>query len=405
MFESIVIRRHSTKAESSIDVGLLAETLLFYEHVHILLDGAGLRSLLRSIGADNLLGLLSQRRVRASFLADNLGTRTDTVNNVSLHNYAAFRVVAHPDGRPFKRKEWIRQAFDEVLGASRMTSIKSDRFLRHISFKQHQEPNSGIETGLIGAATADLRDPNYVRRAVELTLKEFLPNVSTNDVIFDVVPVGEQFIVSTNLDFVRINEMYRRMYCTSEGPVAPAWLLGQILDARADMYFAADYMAEFATDPLRSKLIQSRLSDLLRRRTASSEDIGAFQEFTLDNGYAIREALNSGSKTFDEFLKVLDQADRFKEWLRNNNPDAHLLKEYHEAATKHTWLESLPAKAMRFVVCSIAGISLAAIAPEAIGVGIEATAGALDAMMLDKLMKGWRPNQFIEGPLRRFVDE
>jgi hypothetical protein len=31
--------------------------------------------------------------------------------------------------------------------------------------------------------------------------------------------------------------------------------------------------------------------------------------------------------------------------------------------------------------------------------------GATDSFIVDRLLKGWRPNQFIEGPLRDFVCE
>lgn len=29
---------------------------------------------------------------------------------------------------------------------------------------------------------------------------------------------------------------------------------------------------------------------------------------------------------------------------------------------------------------------------------------ALDSFVLDRMLKGWKPNQFVEGPLRRFLD-
>jgi hypothetical protein len=35
----------------------------------------------------------------------------------------------------------------------------------------------------------------------------------------------------------------------------------------------------------------------------------------------------------------------------------------------------------------------------AVGVGLSAA----DTFLLDKLLKGWKPNQFVEGPLKEFI--
>jgi hypothetical protein len=76
VFEQVVIRRHESRGKL-IDPGLLAESLLFYERVHLLLDGGCLRGLLTTIGPDVLLNLLDQKRVTATCLTDNLGIFTN----------------------------------------------------------------------------------------------------------------------------------------------------------------------------------------------------------------------------------------------------------------------------------------------------------------------------------------
>jgi hypothetical protein len=46
MFETALIRRHS-EGPRIVDAGILAETLLFYDHVHVLADRGLLSDLLR----------------------------------------------------------------------------------------------------------------------------------------------------------------------------------------------------------------------------------------------------------------------------------------------------------------------------------------------------------------------
>jgi hypothetical protein len=118
---------------------------------------------------------------------------------------------------------------------------------------------------------------------------------------------------------------------------------------------------------------------------------------------SIREAINSGERTFSDFLRLLDKADKFKSWLQRTNPDAGLVQSYHKAATEQTWADKLPTKATRFFIATGMGLALEAVAPTGLstiaGVGI----GALDALYLDRFIKGWRPNHFIEAQYKDFV--
>jgi hypothetical protein len=43
-----------------------------------------------------------------------------------------------------------------------------------------------------------------------------------------------------------------------------------------------------------------------------------FQDIHLHDSRAIREAINSGEYTFDEFMLVLDKAAKFKDWLQTS---------------------------------------------------------------------------------------
>jgi hypothetical protein len=123
-------------------------------------------------------------------------------------------------------------------------------------------------------------------------------------------------------------------------------------------------------------------------------DIALFQEIHLDDARAIREAINSGERSFSEFLPILKRAHRFKQWLADRNPDANLMKEYYEAALADSWANKLPAKGIRYVFAAAAGF-----ANPAAGLAI----GAANDFLVDRIVRGWRPNQFVEGPLRKFT--
>ena len=56
MFNSIIIRK-SLPGSADVDIGLMAECLLFYEKVHVIADMSMLRKIVEHIGLDILAGL------------------------------------------------------------------------------------------------------------------------------------------------------------------------------------------------------------------------------------------------------------------------------------------------------------------------------------------------------------
>jgi hypothetical protein len=139
------------------------------------------------------------------------------------------------------------------------------------------------------------------------------------------------------------------------------------------------------------------LAALTAKRDKSVAEIELFQDIHLQDARAIREAINFGEHTFDEFMRILEKAAKFKDWLRTRNPDAHLLDEYSKSVMTETWLNTLPVKALRFVIAKSMAAALHPFGLGAAGVGLEAA----DNLLLDRLFRGWRPNQFVEGPLQR----
>lgn len=374
-----------------MDAGLLAETLFFYEHVHLLMDGATLGSLLRSIGPDTLIRLLRDKRMTVTFLADSLGTVTSTNYGLSRHNYAAFKIARDADGKKISSKDWVRRSFIKTLENQYGVGRSARRFTEQISFREHGDEK------IVDAARSDLDDSHYVQESVRLILMHSVPGlILPNGWFFRTLQMNEgDFVVDTNLRFDALNVEYHKQVPIEANSITPAWILTQILDARADLSFAADYMAEYATDPLHSDIAKLQFSNLLKRRLSSGESIAQFQKVELNNARAIREAINSGERSFDDFLHLLDKAGRFKKWLQQRNPDANLIGDYIRASTEDTWAEHLPMKAVHFAAASIVGTLLTPAA--ALGLGFA------DSMFADRLIRGWRPNQFIQGAVRKFV--
>jgi hypothetical protein len=70
MFEKIVLRRSDTGV--ALTLGEIAEALLFYQHVHLVLDPNALKSLIESLGMEELLALVARKRFTAVYAEDML---------------------------------------------------------------------------------------------------------------------------------------------------------------------------------------------------------------------------------------------------------------------------------------------------------------------------------------------
>jgi hypothetical protein len=113
--------------------------------------------------------------------------------------------------------------------------------------------------------------------------------------------------------------------------------------------------------------------------------------------------INSGERTLPEFLRLVRDAEQFRKWLHSQNPDASLLREYQAAATAKTWADKLPTKGIRFAIATGLGLAGEVVMPTGISTMAGIAIGAGDTFLLDKIVKGWRPNQFIENRMRSFV--
>jgi len=212
------------------------------------------------------------------------------------------------------------------------------------------------------------------------------------------------FAVDTNLDFAAINIEYHKLVPPEHSSITPERLLTFVLDAHVGNFFASRYMSELVQDPLCASIMKLRYVGLLRKREAAVREIDLFQDLHLRGARTVREVINSGERTLPEFFKLLDSAARFKSWLREKNPDERLLTEYFEAVTRETWLDKLPSKTSRWIITTGLAAAVEAIFP-ASGAALLAAQGIslADATLLDKILKGWRPNQFVNGELSEFV--
>ena len=399
MFETALVRKPYF-GDQKIDAGLLAEVLLFYQNTHLVLDTSSLLSIIDAIGIDNLCRLLADKHMKASFVLHTLGTHTENVNGVATHKYVSFRLT--PDRKNLSKDETIALALERRCGKSWGTRRDARKIAKLIP-RENLDFEKGEPTNITEMAHQDLLDQSYSNPAILMTLEALVPSLTVpEDWNFRIVELEDGFGTLSNFDFDVINAEYHRFVSPKHSSISPAYLLSHLLDARADITFATKHTAELITSPLAFKTLELKFAILLGKRSSNAGQIDYFQNEHLD-ARSIRDAINSGEKDFSEFINLLDDARKFKDWLKNAHPEIGLAKEYFEAATAKTWVDKLPAKSFRFAFFTGAGLVTDLVAPT----GLATTAGlalaAGDSFLLDNVLRGWRPNQFVDEKLSEFV--
>ena len=392
MFEKIVLRR--SDVGSALTVGEIAEAILFYQNVHLVLDYPSLIGLIKTIGMPTLLSLLSRPNVSAVYCEETLGTRTDTVGPLEIHEFVAFMFTGDQTVGELKGiKKRLEYIFERQGYNKKQAQKLVERFRRHVPIKKLSS-DYFVTGGIVKSAFADINDQEFIHEAMRRVLAQKTDNdIVPNDFTFQVSSLGNKFQISTNIDFDLINSQAKQN-AVKNSNVTPAHFINNVLEARADTVLASHYGGDFHTSEISSAIIRLKHQELLKRIGIDKRELKEFQDIVLDQAPSLREVLNSGDRTFTEFLKILDKSQKFREWTRGVNPDEKLVKAYFQDLTSEGWISTLPSKVVRYVLGSVA----TAVAPVAGAIGSFA-----DTLITEKILGGWRPSHFIEKKLKPFL--
>jgi hypothetical protein len=391
MFERIVLR----KAEEGnvVTLGQIAEGLLFYQHVHLVLDNESIRTLLQSLGPAGLIRLLSRDDVAATHTEELLGTHIHTQSPwPPVHNYVGALIAGNKD-RPELRLNTRSKRLIFWLTRWGMTQSEAIKYYDQIAplLKERRFSNDDfLPGGVIKAARRDLSDPTYLARVAKIILAN-RGMESPDDLRFEVALGSGGFGVRSNLDFQAL--------ATNNPQLSPAHFLTEVLTARADLSIAAHYGGDFKTSAITSEIIEVKFSEVLRRSGLAAQEMHDFRRIVLPELPTVQQTIDSGVRSFDEFVALLERGKRFGRFLRDVKPDEHVVAEYLRETTKQGWIEKLPTKTVRYV------IGLALDSMEALIPYVGKIWGGADAFMVEKVLGGWKPNHFVDKDLRPFLSE
>lgn len=390
MFDAICMRHARLyEAREYLDFGFLAEALLFYQNVHVIVDQGMLTQLVRECGPRTLIELMEEGFLKVSY----------TNKVASIQNIPELGVL-----RP--NTFWVNDVTWDLnqMAPTIFAKIAGGPGYGRQMGRRFAELASTFDYGpeFIATWRADMLDAEFVYDSVVEVLKVIAPTYRPpRGFRFDVIPDHDFFRVETNLDFQAITESFYartgRLPSSNDGAINSGNLLMYLVDARTELVHASRDNAELAANPLNAAIIGVKWRELLHAYQASQHEIETFQQDVLAAGHEIAESIRFHYRTWSELQTLLRRAreSKFKDWLNQRNPDASLIGEYYKAITTETWIEELPAKTFRFVICTLAGLT----APAPLSIALSAA----DTFLVNRWLGGWKPNAFINGPLKQYA--
>jgi hypothetical protein len=397
MFEHITINRQGMTG-APIDLGALAECLVFYAKVRIIVDPESFKYLLRCCGPEELLELFQMGTLEIEFYENQTAVATLQTSHGPLHEFKTFT-------SPEIRYERVaRKFFDEWAGPSgRGANRLFNRFHRLVE-------RSSFSLEILGQAQSDILDANYVPRAVRGVLSVLAPEYSVpDDFRFEIQPVlkGGSYLIRTNLDFAAVNRVFATHTNPNTATISEAYLLVHLLNSRRDLTVGSKMQSDFSLAPEMAAAVTSKLASIVAAANNGIEVAGLFQDEITDNVPRIRDIVNSGNRNFTEVVRLVERASKFKEWLKKQGPsdDIELRRAYIRDVSHVDWADSVPGKSLRFLVMSGAGVAVSFLTGTAAGLIGGIALNAADYFLVDKIMKGWKPNQFVQESLVPFLNK
>ncbi len=212
--------------------------------------------------------------------------------------------------------------------------------------------------------------------------------------------VLDQYYLSSNVDLTELNKKFKTSDLYSGFDISYFGFLHALSETRGDTFIAASFESEIVTSELYSNLMQLQLNTSIQRRIESQEEIDTFHEYAIQETRSIGDAFSLGIITRRELLKILEEGEQFRDWLNRIGGDKSMIGEYHKDNLPKGVFEKLPGKTTRFVIFE--GMGVLADVMGAGGAGTIAAVGlaAFDTFYLDKMMAGWKPNQYIDNTIK-----
>jgi len=370
MFSKLTLNSKNTFNQ----IGLLSEALIYYQKSNLILDAGSFPEALKIMGYENMVELIKEGELSINLNSQSLGA-----GNIEGTKY----MITAFSSKNHSKHKIITEATEKLWGRN----IQSNNQKKHLLglIDEHKYSNTYID--LLAAEILDIEN-----------FKDSIVTVSKGKMKRDDIEIEIKkdnnglFDIQSNCDMALIQDS-AYLICTGSGLI----------------YDSITYTSEMLTNSSISTYPTSRIQRIFDTRLKSEKQISNFHNFVLPEFYDLKLTVDSGAKNFDEFMELWRKAKKFKDWLRNEEPNAELLTTYLRKISEESWLDRLPVKTLRWILFTAAGITASNLVEhdvsELAGAGAGVGVSFFNDLLLDKIIKqNYKPNQFVEREYTDFLN-
>jgi hypothetical protein len=380
----------------------VAELALFYKEIVVEINLGWLTKALTTTTSDTLVRMHNEFGVRFVFMVDFIGVMTETKPGslIPRHLISILEV-----SKTSAKKDGKEELADRVLMTPHPKESRSS-IIRFLDICEFNHLNDIMPRGrkFEEIAGSEILDKSLSVADISEIVSSVSPSYQLpDDVRFHGVklnPKDANFILVSNIDLADLNK--HRIYQSGE-KISAAHLISMYANARFELSACASQGSDFVSDDVSGSIIRRRVSDLLLATKHRISEIDLFQERVLGESRAVAQAIDSGSKSLDDFLIVLDRAKKFKDFIVRADSESGLIDEYIREVSARSWIDCLPRKLVRFGIFQTAALSAGFMLTPLAGAAASLGLSALDSFLIEKLAHRWRPNQFVDDALKPFA--
>jgi len=343
------------------DVGLLAESLLFYQKTHLIITRNSLPQLITRLGYNNIIELIDSGALELSFTNEFISAGTPDGSIYMINPMMLMHTT---------KEEELEKSI------SSLDIDTGDNFVLEINNRVNEHNYEDPYGNILHESVTDFEEFKKVIQYVQGG------SVKLEEIEFESKLVEPAFYdITTNVDSDTIRNA---AFLISAGD--------------AMLYNSVKYSSEILVDETLLNYSTNKLNRIIQKRGSTEEKMDNFHRFKFSKFYDLKSTINSGSKTFNDFMDLWRKSNKFKKWLKNADSSEELLSNYITELEKTTWYSELPAKFIRWALFTGIGYF--------VGNEVGAKVGtAINNFIVEKAIadKDYKPNMFIENEYKQFL--
>lgn len=380
MFHSITINYD----RNTHTLGQIVECLLFYDEVNLIIKQGCLPDLWQCVGVDGL------DRLREYGLVLYVATNAIGCSNIPGCGEDVYYTHLRNADMHYRVCEKSLKTF---LATDKLDRGQTKKVEHYVEITQEFEfPDNALT-----AVREDIYEHSIHKEILQEQLREIDSPLSMFDRVnkYEFRKVERGFVFDTNMTTGELELNASR--CGQSGfSFRHNKLLLSMVEVYGLMDFSLQRDSVLYTSPAQSLIVSCKQRNVLERYNKDKRAIDDFERVEVHPFTSIAEAIDSGAKSFEDMVGLLDAAREFKVWKSQLSDTKMFVAEFDRAMkAQFPWTQCVTGKVLRFLFTSAVGI---------LNTPMGILANGLDSLIVDKLSYGgWKPAQFVNGKLKRFM--